>query len=241
MSSASATIKPPQPQDGTSQPARFFSISTASKADIPDLVTIAITALEYDIITRFMFSPRHSESMKIQQPFWTALWTKACEKEKTHVIKATLNTTGETVGFGVVRWEDGKWEAPPSTTLLPPEFERSSFLDFYGKEQNRNYRKLMAGQEHWIWQSLYVAPDYQRKGIGSSMLKWAFDEYGLGNDFVFVQTLAGAEKMYEKYGWVEKDATVIDLAEWGGVNRGYGVHRSPQLVKGPGPFPTGVI
>jgi len=201
MSSASATIKPPQPQDGTSQPARFFSISTASKADIPDLVTIAITA----------------------------------------VIKATLNTTGGTVGFGVVRWEDGKWEAPPSTTLLPPEFERSSFLDFYGKEQNRNYRKLMAGQEHWIWQSLYVAPDYQRKGIGSSMLKWAFDEYGLGNDFVFVQTLAGAEKMYEKYGWVEKDATVIDLAEWGGVNRGYGVHRSPQLVKGPGPFPTGVI
>lgn len=73
-------------------------------------------------------------------------------------------------------------------------------------------------------------------GIGSSIQKWAFDQYALEREVVFVQTIMGAEGMYERYGWVEEDATVIDLSEWGGKNRGFGLHRSPQMVRQPGPF-----
>ena len=47
----------------------------------------------------------------------------------------------------------------------------------------------------------------------------------------------GAQGMYMRYGWVVADATVIDLAVWGGELRGFGWHRSPQMIRQPGSLP----
>ncbi|KAH6666985.1 acyl-CoA N-acyltransferase [Halenospora varia] len=225
---------PQHRQDGMKS-ASLFEVLPATPADIDDMTRILISAMEYEIVIRFMFGPCHHESVRLQTEFFNSLWKKEFQNNAAHIMKATLNSTGEIVGFGLVRWADGKWEKPETPPKTRPGREER-FLDFYGAEEDRNYRQLMAGKEHYVWGSLYVLPEYQRKGIGSAILRWGFERYALEKETVFIQTFMGAQGMYARYGWEVVDATVIDLAEWGGELRGFGLHRSPQMIRQPGPF-----
>lgn len=87
-----------------------------------------------------------------------------------------------------------------------------------------------------VWGSLYVLPEHQRKGIGSEILRWGFNTYSLQNELVFVQTFMGAGGIYAKFAWEEVDAMEINLAEWAGDGRGFGLYRSPQMIRQPKPF-----
>ncbi|CAG8949308.1 hypothetical protein HYFRA_00004934 [Hymenoscyphus fraxineus] len=196
----------------------------------------AIAAMEYEIVIRFMFSAYHDESISLQRNFFTTIFAKAFQRNNTHIMKAALDSTGETIAFGIVGWADGKWdkpETPPRKTHPGPGVK---FIDFYAEEEGRSYRQLMAGCPHYIWNSLYVLPLYQRKGIGSALLRWGFHTYGLEKETVFVQTFMGSREIYAKYGWQEVDATEINLAEWAGDGMGFGVHRSPQMIRQPMSF-----
>ena len=84
--------------------------------------------------------------------------------------------------------------------------------------------------------SLYVRPSAQRQGIGTKLLEWAFEQYNLTLEKVFVQTLMDSEGFYEKFGWEQVDYKDVDLSEWGGKNKGFGILRSPQLLRQPGPL-----
>ena len=79
--------------------------------------------------------------------------------------------------------------------------------------------------------SLYVRPSAQRQGIGTKLLEWAFDRYNLSDEKVFVQTVMNSEGFYEKFGWEQVGYKDIDLSEWGGKNKGFGILRSPQLLR----------
>jgi len=129
-------------------PTPIFRVSPASPLDIDDMTKILISAMEYEIIIRFMFSHQHRESVRLQTEFFTSLWKAAFQNEAAHVIKATLNRTGETIGFGLVRWADGKWEKHTAQPTGRPGPE-VSFLYYYGAEVTRNYQQLMAGKEHY--------------------------------------------------------------------------------------------
>lgn len=55
----------------------------------------------------------------------------------------------------------------------------------------------------------------------------------MDNELVIVQTRAILEGFYAKLGWIAADSTDVDLSEWGGKGRGYGVHRNPQMLRYP--------
>ena len=55
--------------------------------------------------------------------------------------------------------------------------------------------------------SLYVKPEYQRRGIGTKLIHHLFEKYDLAEELVFLQTLAGTERFYEKFGWEVADST----------------------------------
>ena len=112
------------------------------------MTKILISAMEYEIIIRFMFGHQHRESLRLQTEFFTSLWKAAFQNKAAHVIKATLNSTGETIGFGLVRWADGNWEKPTTPSTERPGLD-VSFLDYYGAEVAHNYQQLMAGKEHY--------------------------------------------------------------------------------------------
>ena len=80
-----------------------------------------------------------------------------------------------------------------------------------------------------------MKPNRQRRGLGSHLVDFLDRYHGLGNELVFVQTLASSEAFWKKLGWEIVDSTDIDLSDWQGEGRGYGLHRSPQMLRYPAP------
>ena len=87
-----------------------------------------------------------------------------------------------------------------------------------------------------VWNSLHVLPQYQRQGIGSGLLRWGFEEFDLEKEKVWLQTQMRGRNVYRRYGWVDVDYLDIDLSRWGGEMRGWGMHRSPCMLRAPGSF-----
>lgn len=81
-----------------------------------------------------------------------------------------------------------------------------------------------------------MKPEYQKQGIGTALLRWGFKEFDLEKEKVWIQTQMRGRNVYRRYGWEEVDHLNIDLSEWGGKLRGFGVHRSPCMLRQPGPF-----
>lgn len=81
--------------------------------------------------------------------------------------------------------------------------------------------------------ALYIRTDRQGHGIGRHLVEYLYSKYDLDNELVIVQTRAMSEGFYAKLGWITADSTDIDLSEWGGKGRGYGLHRSPQMLRYP--------
>ena len=75
--------------------------------------------------------------------------------------------------------------------------------------------------------------DQQGRGIGTKLIENLYSKYELDNELVLVQTRAMSEGFYQRLRWKTVDSTDVDLSEWGGKGRGYGVHRSPQMLREP--------
>ena len=80
---------------------------------------------------------------------------------------------------------------------------------------------------------LYIKPDQHGRGVGRRLVEYFYSKYDLDKELVFVQTRATSEGFWEKMGWTTADSLDIDLSEWEGKGRGYGVHRSPQMMRHP--------
>ena len=81
--------------------------------------------------------------------------------------------------------------------------------------------------------ALYVTPDRHGQGIGRQLVEHIYSRYDLDKELVIVQTRAVSEGFYTKLGWVTVDSTDIDLSEWEGKGKGFGMHRSPQMLRYP--------
>ena len=166
---------------------------------------------------------------------------------RCHIIKAVDVQTRELVAWTLVKWEDGTWVTRPDSGSAQPDFPLH-----YQREVKRNWLKLIAGKPHVgkilpllpstyrIWRTyvpvlgaLYVRIDRQGRGIGKHLVKYLYSKYNLNNGLVIVQTRGISEGFYAKLGWITADSTDIDLSEWGGKGRGYGLHRSPQMLRYP--------
>ena len=75
--------------------------------------------------------------------------------------------------------------------------------------------------------------EWQGKGIGKQLVEYLDSKYELDKEPLFVTTRAISEGFYAKLGWKTVLSSDIDLSEWGGKGMGYGVHRSPQMVRYP--------
>ena len=87
-----------------------------------------------------------------------------------------------------------------------------------------------------VWNSLHVHPKYQKQGIGTALLRWGFEQFDLEKEKIWIQTQMRGRNVYRKFGWVDVENFDIDLSRWGGEMRGYGMHRSPSMLRHPGKF-----
>lgn len=79
-----------------------------------------------------------------------------------------------------------------------------------------------------------MLPEYQRKGIGSELMRWTFAELGLDKKLVWIWALMDARNVYRRYGWKDVEYFDVDMAQWGGKNRGFGALRTTALLRQPG-------
>ena len=87
-----------------------------------------------------------------------------------------------------------------------------------------------------VWTSLHVLPKYQRQGIGTALLKWGFERFGLESEKVWIQTQMRGRNVYRRWGWTDVENFDVDLSRWAGPMKGFGVHRSPSMLRVPGKF-----
>jgi GNAT superfamily N-acetyltransferase len=67
-----------------------------------------------------------------------------------------------------------------------------------------------------VLKELYVRPEFQRKGLGSRLVKWGVekaDEIGLP---AYTEGSTKGMQLYLSYGFKEVDRVTVDLEKWGG-------------------------
>ena len=83
-----------------------------------------------------------------------------------------------------------------------------------------------------------VLPAYQRRGIGSALLRHGFEELGADELPIWLVTQMRGRAIYLKCGFEDVDVSDIDFSEYAGLHRDFGVYRSICMVRQPGGVPS---
>lgn len=78
-----------------------------------------------------------------------------------------------------------------------------------------------------------VLPAYQRKGIGTALMRYGFEELGAGVLPIWLVTQVRGRQMYQTLGFEDVDVVDIDFSEFMGKYKGFGVHRSVCMIRQP--------
>jgi hypothetical protein len=137
----------------------YISIHPAILLDIPTLAAIRTEAAEGSLLTHFQFSPYHNiATEKESDALVTRLSKRFTEPDgqKFHLIKAVDSRNEETVGWGLVKWEDGTWinaGALSSTEAAAPDEEvgpayPGGFARYWSKDVIAKWREITGGKPH---------------------------------------------------------------------------------------------
>lgn len=211
-----------------------IAISEAEYSDLPAIISLTCEALDGDVLTRFLYGMNYHEAFrKHSDSLTTSLGKRFTQPTNPcFIYKAVDSATDEIVGWCLVRWEDGSWLStpPPAATSS----EQTDFITHYGREVKKAWISLLPDrQPHVVLGALHVRPDRQRCGIGKRLVEYMYATHVLKKELVIVQTRATSEDFYVKLGWTTIGSTDVDLSQWAPSGRGYGIHRSPQMRRGP--------
>ena len=78
-----------------------------------------------------------------------------------------------------------------------------------------------------------VHPDYQRKGIGSALLRHGLEDLDMKTQTIDVYAAYFAHKLYAKFGWKAIGELEADLNDWMGNNVGFGRYKHVLMVREP--------
>jgi len=221
-----------EPQELGTDMAALIEIGAANEADIPvlgQLASKAFAEIPLDYIG-YKAHRRGIESVKL----FTNVAREDMADPASHIFRATNKSNGEIVGYGAVTFVDPKRkEKRPGpcgkeSIDVNPEFAKL----FYGQLEAK-YQQHMDGKKHVVWSSLYVLPLYQGRGIGRQLLDWGFTNFEIGRYPIWLSTTARARLFYLKYGWEDVDHVDIDLAKWTVPLSGFGMHRTPCMIRKP--------
>ena len=79
-----------------------------------------------------------------------------------------------------------------------------------------------------------VLPAYQRKGIGSMLLRYGLESLEANTMPIWLVTQMRGRDFYQRFGFEDVDVLDIDFSEYTGPYRGFGVHRSICMIRRPG-------
>ena len=90
------------------------------------------------------------------------------------------------------------------------------------------------------WGSLVVHPEYQRKGVGTAMIRFGLQDLEMCHQTVDVNAMLLAQGLYSRFGWKLLGKTEADLSEWCGKNQGFGLYQNAIMARDPQEVPVGI-
>jgi GNAT superfamily N-acetyltransferase len=146
---------------------------------------------------------------------------KALEESKKHpeqrYFKAVDTKTGNMIGSA--RWY---FASDPEAEHHPygPGFSPGTNIELAEKhfgECNRHRERRMKGKPHAVMCVLVVAPEAQRRGVGSKLLRHTLADIDeLGWETWIDATPEGLE-LYKRFGWEVAEVVTTDLIPYGGT------------------------
>jgi len=79
-----------------------------------------------------------------------------------------------------------------------------------------------------------VLPSYQMQGIGRALLQYGLYNLGADEVPVWIGTQARGRDMYLKFEFEDVGHLDVDLAEYMGPHKGFGLHRNYCMIRWPG-------
>ena len=121
-------------------------ILLADEEDFPTLARIQPIAMGVDLLHRIMFESEPLDNTLYEQ-FTMAELCRVSSNPKAHILKAIIKSTGEIVGYGLVRFDDGKGGAGPSMSSFPAG-TNTSFIQRLADGFRERHSGHMAGKPH---------------------------------------------------------------------------------------------
>lgn len=215
----------------------FGTIAPAEYIDIPTLAAISSNAFEGDSQTEMK---RYGRVPFDMQEYSLKSLPDTLQNPKLRTLKAVDKVGGDIMGYCI--WGFRGVAAPESPKLDTYETGASN-TDNESKhaeeEQNESddredpiarlnkltskdfadwVNDLMAGGAACLFVvGLYVSTAFQRRGVGSALLKWGTDIADKHGAFAWVHSSAGAWRAYEKAGFRTVRTLTVDLDEYAPV------------------------
>ncbi|MCJ1460411.1 hypothetical protein MMC28_010793 [Mycoblastus sanguinarius] len=215
--------------------AESVDIVPATLEDLPAISSIWPQSMKFDLMMNFIF-PNHLYDPSVPEKAMYNMYARAMQQPNMQFFKAVSRARGDTVGFAGWRREDGNEARDKDYRIRPewPDGVDAETATLYFGGLMRIEKMLMSGRKHVVLTSLHVLPAYQRKGIGSLLVRYGLETLRFDELPVFLSTQMRGRNFYSKLGWEDADFLDIDLEKWAGPLSGYGVHRSPCMIRPPG-------
>ncbi|KAK3349581.1 putative GNAT family acetyltransferase [Lasiosphaeria hispida] len=211
-----------------------ITIAPAHPDDIPTLATISEDSFKSDSQTEMKAHGKKPFSMK---EYSLGSLPGLLKNPKARVVKAVDTSTGVIMGHIIwgfrgiqpplVSPEDTAIQTEAVAQAVPEKKEEQEAQPKEKQEADDPIARLekLTGEDFEDWMKavmgegvrclyvigLYVSPSYQRRGVGSALLRWGTDLSDASHAFAWVHSSAGAWPAYERAGFKTIRTLDVDL------------------------------
>jgi GNAT superfamily N-acetyltransferase len=164
-----------------------LAILPASPSDIPTLARINVEASSMDLLFRLLYPDPAAFKKDVQE---NILWQLRNPNFESHFIKA-ISETGEIMGWAgfLVFPKNYKYKSSDRTSLWcirhsgekREEEDHAIFPtkpglgEYLQGEISKWQKEWMEGRRHVQIDGLFTLPKFQRRGVGTALMKWVLD------------------------------------------------------------------
>ena len=224
----------------------------AEPADISALATLQMAACRFDLDTRLIVpSDTTFEGVAI------SMVQSQIASPEYLIMKAVHPENGDIMGWGSWRFvhypeidakikqqaEAASTTNDPTGSRSMPEQVESDTSSSLGSSSEKHLREVMdswMGERKFLLLTILVTePRYQRRGVGSALVRWGNAKADADNVPGFLEGSPFAFKLYLECGWKLVEKHDVDLSEWTPYGKrydmGYGIYSHYYMIRLPEP------
>ncbi|KAM5352055.1 hypothetical protein ACJ41O_004778 [Fusarium nematophilum] len=180
-------------------------IRRATKQDVPAMLDVFFSAFSSSALNQRCF-PRSDPTV---QTFWSSWIDKnigADDDEATHMLVAEESSSGSGSGsdiLGWARWVRKPVPSPPVTlspAMYPPAGDPDLAARFFQANVDAT-ADIVGGEAHWFLSIIVTAPEAQRRGVGSALMRFGVEKADDEGWMAYVNSSAEGRALYERFGF----------------------------------------